>query len=77
MRIQILLTAHLKRYSPGQEEALEWEVAPEATVADIVGRLGIPPEVIYVVVQNGRRVDLPARLQDGDQLLFLAPITGG
>lgn len=77
MKIQIRLTAHLKRYSPSRQEVYEWDLETGATTADVVKRLGIAPDIEYALVRNGRRVDSEIPLSEGDQLIFLAPITGG
>lgn len=77
MKIQIRLTAHLKRYSTSRQEAFEWNLETGATTADVVKRLGITPDIEYALVRNGRRVDYEIPLSEGDQLIFLAPITGG
>jgi molybdopterin converting factor small subunit len=77
VKISIRLTAHLKRYAPSTQETLEWEMATDATTEDVVNRLAIPPDIEYALVRNGRRVDSETRLSEGDQLIFLAPITGG
>jgi len=77
VKIRILLTAHLQRYAPDRQAAFEWEMDNGSTTGDIIDRLGIPPDIEYALVRNGRRVDVETRLCEGDQLVFLAPITGG
>jgi sulfur carrier protein len=56
------------------------ELAPGATLADLVAALGQPPQALATAV-NGDFVAREARaqrpLRDGDQVFTFQPITGG
>lgn len=52
------------------------EVAPGATVADVVEALGLAPEA-HVVVRAGDPLPLDAPVADGDALEVLRVVSGG
>jgi molybdopterin converting factor small subunit len=77
MRVEVRLTAHLKRYGPGGREVFWMDLGPGATVRNVVDRLGIEPGVQRVTLINGRPVDDNEGLQEGDLATFIVPMTGG
>ncbi len=60
----------------GQKSARKTVVAPRATVADLLNRLGQNRETV-VVRLNGRIIAEEERLRSGDQVEILPVVTGG
>ena len=87
MQITFKLFATLSEYLPREHEGarVDHEIAldvPEATaVQDVIERFRLPPDLVHLVLVNGRYVP-PAersshRLSDGDALAVWPPIAGG
>lgn len=77
MKVRIKLFQDYKQYHDTPEYELE---LPEgSTAGEIVKQLGIKgPELAYLIlIIKGKRVYDEYLLQDGDELVFAAPIGGG
>jgi len=82
MKITVKTTGLLGRYLPaGADGVTELEVASDATAADVIELLGMPPEGTYLVVLNGasvaRREHASRALSEGDVLAIMPPLRGG
>jgi sulfur carrier protein ThiS len=64
----------LLEYLQGEKEA---EVAAGQTVRQALASLGIPPEVVALVLVNDQPQEKDYSLQDGDVVKILAVIGGG
>ena len=77
MQIKVRVTGHLIDLCSVDEVDL-----PEgASVADAVAALGIPPEQVGLVSVDGQAVSKARRdttaLADGNEMVVMAPLTGG
>ncbi len=84
MRITFKLFASLTDYLPAQarhSNVLELDVAPAATVAEIIAPFGLPPAMVHLVLINGKYIApeqrLTQTLAEGDALAVWPPIAGG
>jgi sulfur carrier protein ThiS len=84
MNITFKLYASLTEYLPPAAQRgnqMPLEVAPQATIADIVAPFNMPPKLVHLVLVNGVFVapeDRSARtLVEGDVLAIWPPIAGG
>jgi len=84
MKITFKLFATLTDYLPPERRAgniMELEVAPEATIAQVIEPFGLPPKLVHLVLVNGHYVQpadrLTRSLADGDVLAIWPPIAGG
>ena len=84
MRITFKLYATLTDYLPvdsRRSNQMAMDVAPEATIAQIVEPFGIPPKLVHLVMVNGVFVPPEQRatrtLVEGDVLAIWPPIAGG
>lgn len=84
MRITFKLYASLTQYLPpdarqGNQVALD--IAPDATIADIIAPFNLPMKLVHLVLINGVYVAPGERasrtLQEGDVLAIWPPIAGG
>jgi len=84
MHITFKLYASLTQHLPpdarqGNQVALD--IAPDATIADIIEPFNLPMKLVHLVLINGVYVapaDRASRtLQDGDVLAIWPPIAGG
>jgi sulfur carrier protein ThiS len=64
----------LREYLQGEKEA---EVAAGQTVRQALASLGIPPEVVALVLVNDQPQEKDYFLQEGDVVKILAVIGGG
>ena len=84
MRITFKLFAQLTDYLPVEARhtnVIELDVAPEASISQIIEPYGMPPKLVHLVLVNGVFVPPEQRatrtLQDGDVLAIWPPIAGG
>ena len=84
MNITFKLFASLTDYLPSEARytnVLNLDVAPEATIMQIIEPYGMPPKLVHLVLINGKYVEpekrLTQTLQEGDVLAIWPPIAGG
>ena len=84
MKITFKLFATLTDYLPAQarhSNAIELEVAPNASISQIIEPFGLPPKLVHLVLVNGIFVQpaerLTRTLKEDDTLAIWPPIAGG
>lgn len=83
MKITFKLFANLTDYLPAERKynAIELEVAPATTIADLVARFNLPAKQVHLVLVNGVYIEPADRLthplDDGDILAIWPPVAGG
>ncbi len=84
MRITFKLFASLTDYLPAparHSNVLELDVAPSATIANIIEPFRLPPAMVHLVLINGKYIApeqrLTQTLAEGDVLAIWPPIAGG
>ena len=83
MKITFKLFATLSDYLPAgqRHNAVEIEIDPATTIADLVERFKLPPRLVHLVLVNGVYVAPGQRrertLAPGDALAIWPPVAGG
>jgi sulfur carrier protein ThiS len=84
MRITFKLYASLTQHLPPearQGNQVTLDIAPDATIADIIAPFNLPMKLVHLVLINGVYVAPAERgartLQEGDVLAIWPPIAGG
>jgi sulfur carrier protein ThiS len=84
MRITFKLYASLTQHLPPearQGNQVWLDIAPDATIADIIAPFNLPMKLVHLVLINGVYVAPAERgartLQEGDVLAIWPPIAGG
>jgi molybdopterin converting factor small subunit len=84
MKVTLKLFATLAAHLPAEARRaglVELEVAPEATVKDVIQRHRLPPALCTLVLVNGGYVGPPEQegwvLREGDVLAIWPPVGGG
>jgi sulfur carrier protein ThiS len=84
MKITFKLFASLTDYLPLQarySNVLELDIAPNASISEIIEPYGLPPKLVHLVLINGKFIEpekrLTQRLAEGDVLAIWPPIAGG
>jgi sulfur carrier protein ThiS len=84
MKITFKLFALLTDYLPAdarRANQVELDVAPDATISQIIEPFGLPPKMVHLVLINGKYVPPDLRLSqtlvEGDVLAIWPPIAGG
>lgn len=84
MQITFKLYATLGDYLPPDKRKgnlMPMEVAPEATIAQIIEPFNMPPRLVHLVLVNGVYIQPEERatrtLQGGDVLAIWPPVAGG
>jgi molybdopterin synthase sulfur carrier subunit len=84
MKITFKLFASLTEYLPQQARytnLIELDVAPDASIAQIIEPFGLPPKLVHLVLINGKYIEPEKRLTqtllENDVLAIWPPIAGG
>jgi sulfur carrier protein ThiS len=84
MQITFKLYASLTDYLPADKRSsnlMSLDIAPEATIADIIAPFNLPMKLVHLVLINGVYVPPEERatktLVEGDVLAIWPPIAGG
>jgi molybdopterin synthase sulfur carrier subunit len=84
MKITFKLFASLTDYLPQEARRanmLQLDVAPEASITQIIEPFGLPPKLVHLVLVNGTYIAPEKRLthtlNEGDALAIWPPIAGG
>ena len=84
MKITFKLFATLTDYLPlpaRRANLIELEVAPDATISQVIEPFGLPPKLVHLVLVNGHYIQPEQRLSrtlaEGDVLAIWPPIAGG
>ena len=84
MKIIFKLFASLTEFLPQQARytnVIEIDVAPDATIAQIIEPFGLPEKMVHLVLVNGSYVAPEDRMskthKEGDALAIWPPIAGG
>lgn len=84
MKITFKLFASLTEFLPQQARytnVVELDVAPDASILQIIEPFGLPPKLVHLVLINGKYVEPEKRmtqtLVEGDVLAIWPPIAGG
>ena len=84
MKITLKLFASLTDYLPPEVKytnMLDMDVAPDASILQIIEPLSLPEKMVHLVLVNGKYIDPDKRrstsLAEGDVLAIWPPIAGG
>ncbi|PIT78139.1 MoaD/ThiS family protein [Limnohabitans sp. G3-2] len=84
MQITFKLFATLTDYLPAEvrrSNQMSLEVAPQASISQIIEPFGMPPKLVHLVLVNGKYIAPEVRdtttLLDGDVLAIWPPVAGG
>lgn len=74
METRVRLSGDLCKYF---EEERRFQLEPQATIGDLLDRLGIAEGEVGVIALNGVLATRSAELQEGDEVQLFPPIGGG
>lgn len=84
MKSTLKLFASLTDYLPvaaRYSNVLELDIAPDASISQIIELYGLPPKLVHLVLVNGRYIEPEQRLSqtlvEGDVLAIWPSIAGG
>ncbi len=77
MRVKVRALGNLRLYLPDAAETLVLEVGAGTTIDDLLQRLAVPDEGLWLVNVNGKRVKGDYLVEEGDEVLLVAPVGGG
>lgn len=76
--MQLFLGGNLDFYAPNRQSQLEVTLPQPTRLVELLGRLGIPPGEVHLVIVNGESVDPDtAVLTDEDQVKLFSAVGGG
>jgi len=79
MRVYAKLCASLRKHLPPDavENRVLCELRDGATVADLIGRLGLPSGNIGIIVADDAHLDMGSPLSEGIEISIFPPLAGG
>lgn len=77
MRIRIKFYNRMRQFAPDGRDDLEFTLDEGSTLAALIRRLAVPPDLHFLALVNGQRADSATPLHDGDALVLLTPAEGG
>jgi len=77
MTVKVRLLGEFRKYLRGRAEPLVFEVPADASVADLAELLGLDPGLEMIVGVNGLLARTDSSLADGDEVVFVSPMSGG
>ena len=79
MKVQVELYATLNKFLPPGAEGRKatLELPDGSTIADLLKRLQIPPEMTALLMVNGTHQPPETALKDGETLAIFPPLAGG
>jgi molybdopterin converting factor small subunit len=79
MPLQVRLFATLRQFVPGYDphQGLALEIAPGATLAQVIQHLGLPPEDVTLILVDGVHRQPDIQLQGDERVAFFPPVGGG
>ena len=72
--VELTLVGLLRNYGPAQSSL---PVKPGDTVLDLIRELGLEPDLVAIVMVNGRQQFKSHHLQPGDRVKLLPMVGGG
>ncbi len=76
VRVRLNLYATLRSYAGGAA-SVDVEIEPGQTIAQLLGRVGVPAEQTRIIFVNSRAAALADPLQGGEQVGVFPAIGGG
>lgn len=76
MKVKAKLNSFLYLRHPKYSQLKEIEVA-NGTLFDLIDKIGLTPEDMFLTAVNGVMVEGDCRLSEGDEVNFFPPIGGG
>jgi molybdopterin converting factor small subunit len=77
MIVRVRLLGEFRKHLLGRPEPLAFELAEASTVADLAATIGISADAEVVVGVNGQLGGAGTSLADGDEIVFVSPMSGG
>jgi sulfur-carrier protein len=79
LQVEVRIFATLRRYQPNLPVggALQLDVEPETTLAQLRDRLGLPEQETKLVMVNNRQAQFSDQIADGDRIAFIPAVAGG
>jgi sulfur carrier protein ThiS len=77
MIVSVWVQGHLKHFRPDRQDRFAVKLPDGATVRALLDESGIPWAEVGVVAVNGLQAGDDTVLQDGDQVVLIAPMEGG
>jgi len=76
--VTVTLFADLRRFLPRGADGPQRYAVPEgASVTDLLGAIGIPPDAELTVAVDGELAGRDTPLRDGAEVMLLSPMEGG
>lgn len=75
--VKVRLAGHVRAYFPDRQEVDRVTVGEAADLNQVILETGVPPELIWKVLVNGRPVERGYVPADGDEIVLLSPMAGG
>ena len=77
-KVEVRCFAHLREFLPEEAEGgVYYYNTDKITILEIADELNLPKEELHLIMKNGVKVNLQAKIEEGDRIGFFPPIGGG
>ncbi|MCL6451068.1 MAG: hypothetical protein K6T75_07250 [Acetobacteraceae bacterium] len=77
MRVRVKVHGHVREFLPGQAQEVTLDLSGPATVAQIIERLGVSPELFMYAFVDGQRRAREYRVERDAEVVLMSPAAGG
>ena len=77
IRVNVSVHGHVTEFFPDKRGRFSLELPGPVSIREILGRLGVKPELIATALVNGTRQRTDFVPGDGDEITFISPVAGG
>ncbi|MEW6546710.1 MAG: MoaD/ThiS family protein [Bacillota bacterium] len=77
MVVRILVHGHVAEFFPGGQHEHRLSLSEPMSVTRVIESLGVNPKLIMKVFLNGKPASKEDLVHDSDELLLIAPASGG
>jgi sulfur carrier protein ThiS len=77
MRVTVTFMADMRRFAPSSDGRQAYTLAADATAADLLSIIGVPPDSEVTIGVDGELAARDTPLRDGAEVLLVSPMEGG
>lgn len=77
INVTIILKGHLMWYSCDKKKIYNLNLEKNSKIRNAIVRLGIPFEIIKLIIKDNEKIDINYTMCDGDKIEILPIVAGG
>jgi sulfur carrier protein ThiS len=77
MKVTVEFQSYLDQYSPNGENVFTYDAPEGSTIADLLRRFDVPPDMSAVIAVGDEAGGPDHVLRDGERITIVPPVSGG